>query len=198
MHAEKKLPIFLINTPLLHIPLLALTDRQNDRQRNKLILVGLGNLRFLQVHAICTMGYGTIQRSSTTTSCDKHPLGKNEFWWHPIQCQEKFYLPKDCFEYKDGTGIKIGGRQLQWWAGCNFGLIKYSSNFCLFPLKCQLWVSIWTVLSNKSEVGALKHRILLQITVQLKFLSLARDFRRVSTKISGKLQKSFLAVEMVK
>ncbi len=38
----------------------------------------------------------------------------------------------------------------------------------------------------------------LQITVQLKLLSLARDFHRVSTKISGKLQKSFLAVEMVK
>jgi hypothetical protein len=46
---KEKLPIFLINTLLLHIPLLALTDRQNDGQRNELILVGLGNLRFLQV-----------------------------------------------------------------------------------------------------------------------------------------------------
>ncbi len=34
MHAEKKIPIFLINTLLLHIPLLALTDGQNDRQRD--------------------------------------------------------------------------------------------------------------------------------------------------------------------
>jgi hypothetical protein len=33
--AEKILPIFLINTLLFHIPLLALTDRQNDGQRNK-------------------------------------------------------------------------------------------------------------------------------------------------------------------
>ncbi len=47
---KEKLPIFLINTLLLHIPLLALTHRQNDGQRNKLILVGLGNLWFLQVN----------------------------------------------------------------------------------------------------------------------------------------------------
>ncbi len=47
---KEKIPIFLINTLLVHIPLLALTDRWNDRQRNELILVGLGNLRFLQVN----------------------------------------------------------------------------------------------------------------------------------------------------
>ncbi len=46
---KDKLPIFLINTLLLYIPLLTLTDGQNYRQRNELILVGLGNLRFLQV-----------------------------------------------------------------------------------------------------------------------------------------------------
>ncbi len=56
---KEKLPIFLINTLLLHIPLLALTHRQNYRetdritekqtelQWNELILVGLGNLWFL-------------------------------------------------------------------------------------------------------------------------------------------------------
>ncbi len=49
MHAEKKLPFVLKNTILLHIPLLALTDGQSYRRRNKLIPVGLGNLRFLQV-----------------------------------------------------------------------------------------------------------------------------------------------------
>ncbi len=32
---KEKLSIFLINTLLLHIPLLALTDRKNDIQRNK-------------------------------------------------------------------------------------------------------------------------------------------------------------------
>ncbi len=47
---KEKLPIFLINTLLLYIPLLALTDGQNDGQRNELILVGLGNLRFLQIN----------------------------------------------------------------------------------------------------------------------------------------------------
>ena len=50
MHAIRKLPFFLINTLLLYIPLLALTHRWNYRQRVKLILVGLGNLRFLQVN----------------------------------------------------------------------------------------------------------------------------------------------------
>jgi hypothetical protein len=67
---KEKLLIFLINTLLLHIPLLALTDRQNDRQRNKLIRVGLGNLRFLQVNleyirkertlAVCAWAGGTF------------------------------------------------------------------------------------------------------------------------------------------
>ncbi len=32
---KDKFPIFLINTLLFHIPLLALTDRQNDGQRDK-------------------------------------------------------------------------------------------------------------------------------------------------------------------
>jgi hypothetical protein len=47
---KEKLPIFLINTLLLHIPLLALTHPQTELQRNEFILVGLGNLRFLQVN----------------------------------------------------------------------------------------------------------------------------------------------------
>ncbi len=50
MHAERKIPFVLINTLLLYIPHLALTHRQNHRQRNELILVELGNLRFLQVN----------------------------------------------------------------------------------------------------------------------------------------------------
>jgi hypothetical protein len=63
-HAERKITDFsvkysftlypslspYIRTLLLYIPLLTLTDRQNDRWRNELILVGLGNLRFLQVN----------------------------------------------------------------------------------------------------------------------------------------------------
>ena len=38
---EKKLPMFLINTLLLYIPLLALTDGQNDRETNTLAMRGL-------------------------------------------------------------------------------------------------------------------------------------------------------------
>jgi hypothetical protein len=45
---KEKLPLVLINTLLLHIPLLALThpwsDRQTNGWSNKLVLVGLGNL----------------------------------------------------------------------------------------------------------------------------------------------------------
>ncbi len=43
-HAERKLLIFLINTLLLHIPLLALTDGQNDRERNTLAVRWLEEL----------------------------------------------------------------------------------------------------------------------------------------------------------
>jgi hypothetical protein len=44
---KEDLPIFLINTLLLHIPLLALTDRRNDRQRNKTLAArGLEELFF--------------------------------------------------------------------------------------------------------------------------------------------------------
>jgi hypothetical protein len=49
MPAERKITVHSHKHSLLHIPLLALTHRQNYRQRNKLILVGLGNLWFLQV-----------------------------------------------------------------------------------------------------------------------------------------------------
>jgi hypothetical protein len=47
---KEKLPFVLVNTLLLHIPLLALTHPQMELQRNELILVGLGNLQFLQVN----------------------------------------------------------------------------------------------------------------------------------------------------
>jgi hypothetical protein len=41
---KEKLPIFLINTLLLHIPLLALTDRRNDREMKTLPAQGLEEL----------------------------------------------------------------------------------------------------------------------------------------------------------
>ncbi len=40
-HAKRKLPIFLITTLLLHISLLALTDKQNYGESNTLALRGL-------------------------------------------------------------------------------------------------------------------------------------------------------------
>ena len=48
--AKEKLPIFLINTLLFHIPILALThrqtDRQMDRETNTLTVRGLEELFF--------------------------------------------------------------------------------------------------------------------------------------------------------
>ncbi len=43
---KERLPIFLINTLLLHIPLLAFTDRCNDRETNTLAARGLEVLFF--------------------------------------------------------------------------------------------------------------------------------------------------------
>jgi hypothetical protein len=43
---KDKLPVFLINTHLLHIPLLALTHRKNDIETNTLAAHGLGELFF--------------------------------------------------------------------------------------------------------------------------------------------------------
>ncbi len=48
MHTERNLRIFLINALLLHIPLLALTDRRNDRGTNTLAARGLEDF-FLQL-----------------------------------------------------------------------------------------------------------------------------------------------------
>jgi hypothetical protein len=45
-NAKSKLPIFLINTLLLHIPLLALTDRRNYGETNTLAARGLEELFF--------------------------------------------------------------------------------------------------------------------------------------------------------
>ncbi len=43
---KEKLPIFWINTLILYIPLLALTDRWNDRETNTLAVHGLEELYF--------------------------------------------------------------------------------------------------------------------------------------------------------
>ncbi len=50
---KEKLPIFLINTFLLHIPLLALTDRQNDWQRNKYTCCVWAGVTFFPVVLLC-------------------------------------------------------------------------------------------------------------------------------------------------
>jgi hypothetical protein len=54
---KEKLPIFLINTLLLHIPLLALMDRQNDRETNTLAARRLEEL-FSSCAAVSVFGSG--------------------------------------------------------------------------------------------------------------------------------------------
>ena len=46
---KEKVPFDLINTLLLHIPLLVLTHRQNDRQRNKYTCYGWAGGTFFQL-----------------------------------------------------------------------------------------------------------------------------------------------------
>ncbi len=50
---KKKLPIFLINTLLLHIPLLALTDRRNDRWRDEYTCCAWAGGTFFPVVLLC-------------------------------------------------------------------------------------------------------------------------------------------------
>ncbi len=57
-HAERKIPIYLINTFLLHIPLLALTDRQNDRQRTKYTLCAWAGGTFSSCAVVSVFGSG--------------------------------------------------------------------------------------------------------------------------------------------
>ncbi len=46
------------------------------------------------------------------------------------------------FKYKNATGAKIRGSQLQLWVGCDSGLLNYSSNFLSifgFPQNVNCW-----------------------------------------------------------
>jgi hypothetical protein len=54
MHVERKLPFVLINTLLLHIPLLDLTNRQTELQAEKQIhLLHVGWRNFFPVVLLC-------------------------------------------------------------------------------------------------------------------------------------------------
>jgi hypothetical protein len=50
---KEKLPIILINTLLLHISLLALTDGQNDRRRNEYTCYAWAGGTFFPVVLLC-------------------------------------------------------------------------------------------------------------------------------------------------
>ena len=61
------------------------------------------------------------------------------------KCKSNVVFHRLCSEYHSGTGIPIGGRQLQQWVGCNFGIINYSSIFLSvyrFPPISKVYVSI--------------------------------------------------------
>jgi hypothetical protein len=55
---KEKLPIYLINTLLLHIPLLALTDGMTDRGMNTLASRGLEELFFQLCAVVSVFGSG--------------------------------------------------------------------------------------------------------------------------------------------
>jgi hypothetical protein len=58
---KETLPFVLVNTLLLHIPLLALTDRQNDRETNTLTACGLEKLFF---QFCCCVSFSVLAENS--------------------------------------------------------------------------------------------------------------------------------------
>jgi hypothetical protein len=91
---KEKLPIFLINTLLLHIPLLALTDRRNDRRRNKYTCCAWAGVTFFPVVLLCQffgfwreIGFGVtylrILRTIQLWRCGiVLVLAGNSFWYY--------------------------------------------------------------------------------------------------------------------
>ncbi len=53
LHAERKITVCSHKHSLLHIPLLALTDRQNDRQRNEYTCYAWAGETFFPVVVLC-------------------------------------------------------------------------------------------------------------------------------------------------
>jgi hypothetical protein len=73
-NAERKITVCSHNTLLLHILFLALTHKQTELRRNELILVGLGDLRFLQVKCLCILNIKLILGTFQYYQVTKVPL----------------------------------------------------------------------------------------------------------------------------
>ncbi len=87
MHAEKKIPIILINTLLLHIPLLALTDRRNDRWRN-------------EYYTRCAWAGGTF--FPFVLLCQFLVLAGNRFWFYILTYLEYNTVMALCLFFGSG------------------------------------------------------------------------------------------------
>ena len=77
---------FLVNTLLLYIPLLTPTDGQNYGWRSELILVGLGNLRFLQVNEYTCFAWAGGTFFPVVLLCQFFVLVGNRFWFYILLC----------------------------------------------------------------------------------------------------------------
>ncbi len=102
MHAERKIT-FLINTLLLHIALLALTDRQNDWQRNKYTHCAWAGGTFFPVVPLCQFFSYGVSINFFWTWCDKRCCqawlrhsnrGRWFFIWGSFLRQAHCYLNK--------------------------------------------------------------------------------------------------------
>ncbi len=100
---KKKLPIFLINTLLLHIPLLALTGRQKDRQRDKYTRCAWAGGTFFPVVLLCQffgfwqkIGFGVtylrIQSTIQLWSCVGFLVLEGNSFWCYIRTQCTIHL----------------------------------------------------------------------------------------------------------
>ncbi len=88
-HALKKLPIFLINTLLLHIPLVALTDGQNYQQRDK--------------YTRCTWAGGTV--FPVVLLCQFLVLAGNMFWFYILLIDLKYNTVVVLYRFFGSGGI---------------------------------------------------------------------------------------------
>ncbi len=135
---KEKLLIFLINTLLLHIPLLAHTDKQNHRQRDKLILVGLGNLQFLQVNTL-------LLHIPLLALTDRWNHRQREEYTCCVWAGGTFFQLCCCvsfwFWWETGFGFTYylcTQSTIQLWCCVSFLVLAGNSFWCFIPTQCNV------------------------------------------------------------
>jgi hypothetical protein len=97
-----------------------------------------------------------LQRSSTTTSCDGHPIGKKRVLMTPGSTPREVLPPQGLFRIQGWNRYKDWGKTIATMGWMQFWSFKIFHQFFVhfwLPTKCQLWVSIQTVYSKAVSTG---------------------------------------------